>query len=152
MRSFDKESDRSAAIIAGVVLDEALRDALQETFVDEMSNNEDDRLFEGYGPLSTFSARIDIAFAIGLFGPRTKATFHLLRRVRNEFAHRLGLDFEHPSIAMLCSKLSLDEKGIITGKNNRERYLEYVSWLSNQIRFEAYLSRQTRKKPEYLPL
>src|SRR5262249_31340265 len=48
-----------------------------------------DRLLKYSGPLASFSARIDVGFAIGLYGDETKSDLHILRKVRNDFAHEL---------------------------------------------------------------
>ena len=45
-------------------------------------------LFSGAAaPLSFFSSRIDLAHRIGLISPRLARDLHLIRRIRNDFAH-----------------------------------------------------------------
>lgn len=57
IKQIERQSDRSAAILASACLedrlDKFLRSALREDKLAE-------RLFKGYGPLSSFQAKIDI--------------------------------------------------------------------------------------------
>ena len=48
------------------------------------------RLFRGYGPLSTFSSRIDIAYALGLISAEIHQELTKIRNIRNLFAHFSG--------------------------------------------------------------
>ena len=45
------------------------------------------QLFDGTGALATFSAKIDIAYAFGLIGTQERADLHIIRKIRNDFAH-----------------------------------------------------------------
>jgi hypothetical protein len=51
------------AIVAGSVLEDMLAEALRVKMRDGLSARLKERLFSGYGPLSSFSGKIDIAFA-----------------------------------------------------------------------------------------
>jgi len=66
---FQKETDRSSAILSAAMLDEALRVLLKTHLVPNASSN--DNLFNGpTAPLSAFSSRIDFAFRLGLISKR----------------------------------------------------------------------------------
>jgi DNA-binding MltR family transcriptional regulator len=58
-------------------------------FVD-LTDDEEKRLFnsEFRGPLSEFSARIKVGFAMYLFGRETRDDLEIIRRIRNLFAHQ----------------------------------------------------------------
>jgi hypothetical protein len=58
------ESDRGCALLAAAFLDERLGDLLRAFFVDDATVA--DGLLDGIGALATFSARIDLAFLLGL--------------------------------------------------------------------------------------
>jgi hypothetical protein len=45
------------------------------------------KLFEGFGPLSTFSAKIEFAFALGLLPRHVHTDLRTIKKVRNLFAH-----------------------------------------------------------------
>jgi len=72
-----------------------------------LSNTLKDKLFEGVGPLRTFSAKIDIAYSMGLISAGVRRDLHAMREIRNEFAHSDGiLSFNHEAIDKLTPKLS----------------------------------------------
>lgn len=63
-------------------------------------------LFQGLGPLGSFSARISLAKALGLISPKQAHELHKLRKLRNAFAHsRSPLDWSHPQIRALTAAL-----------------------------------------------
>ena len=52
-----------------------------------ISNKLEGRLFDGYGPLSTFSGKIDIAFAFEFIDEPTCNALKALKDARNKLAH-----------------------------------------------------------------
>jgi hypothetical protein len=48
----------------------------------------------GEGGLSRFSAKIDIAIALGIIEPAEHSVLHILRDLRNDCAHRISIDLE----------------------------------------------------------
>ena len=70
-----------------------------------LTQEEKNNLFSSFGPLSSFGARIAIAYAFGFFGERTRHDLRLLKEIRNAFAHvNLKIDFATPEIARLCGE------------------------------------------------
>jgi hypothetical protein len=66
----------------------------------------DEKIFEGAGPLSTFSFRIEIAFRLSLISKRERDTLHTIRSIRNDFAHQLkGISFSSQSIRARCQNI-----------------------------------------------
>lgn len=61
--SYKQESDRSSAILAASFLEEILEKAIKSFLIEDQFA---DTLFRGHSPLSTFSAKIDVAYALGL--------------------------------------------------------------------------------------
>jgi hypothetical protein len=64
------------------------------------------RMFGRMGPLSSFSAKIELALALGVISENLYYQIDALRKVRNTFAHRIeALTFEHPNVqkAMLIA-------------------------------------------------
>ncbi|WP_160071874.1 DUF4145 domain-containing protein [Pseudoclavibacter sp. 8L] len=80
--------DRELALVAGALLDTSLETALRLHFV-QVSSRVHDRLWESPGVLADLGAKIDIARASGLIGQAAHARMHLIRKVRNEFAHSI---------------------------------------------------------------
>lgn len=86
IRNFGKRADASHVIVTMA----ALEDLLEQALLGRMHNIPKEvyeRLFTGYGPLSSFSAKIDLALALGMFDEAIARDFHALRELGNEFAH-----------------------------------------------------------------
>lgn len=111
LREFQAETDRGAALVAGALID--LR--LKETLAGFMINcREATDLLSGErgGPLGTFSARINACFALGLLTAHERTECHLIRKIRNEFAHRAhGTTFADEKISSLSHSLRSDLPG-----------------------------------------
>ena len=82
------QTDRGAAVLATSLLDEHLKWAIDRLFV-EMSNKDSRTIFDGTGPLSTFKARTDMCFALGLIDQSSRRGLGIVGRIRNRFAHRV---------------------------------------------------------------
>ncbi len=90
-----------------------------------------DRLFEGYGPLSTFSAKIDVAFALGLIDPGIYDRLTVVRKVRNKFAHSVStLGFDSPEIAALLLNLHPSNQEQTDLENF---YLSQLSYIASHL-------------------
>lgn len=97
-----KESDRGIAVFGAELLAEDLEKLLKAYFRSEpdIVAKVVDPLFRLYAPLSTFSARIQIAYALCLVPTKLKNVLELIRRIRNDFAHYSGsIDFSDPKVA-----------------------------------------------------
>jgi hypothetical protein len=85
---FKDESDRAVVIIGSAKLDYSLYQILSKYFVPNVSGS--DELLEGDSPLSTFSAKINICYRLGLIDSTFARALHLTRRIRNSFAHEVS--------------------------------------------------------------
>ena len=102
-----RESDRGLPLVATALIDQLLRDSLRALFCANASVSK--LLDESNAPLGTFSSRIEACFALGLIEQFEYGEIHILRKVRNEFAHaRHGIDFKAPKVQGLCSSLKAD--------------------------------------------
>ena len=100
-----KQSDRAAAILAVSFLEDRLAALLQARLVDEPKIVR--KMFSGSGPLATFSAKIDMCFLLGIIEKSRHRELHLVRNIRNKFAHGLeALTFETPEIRDQCETLA----------------------------------------------
>jgi mannitol operon repressor len=107
---FQAETDRGAALVGAALLDQKLKDTLAAFFADRRVGAE--LLNGGNAPLGTLSARIKAALCLGLIDRHEFHECDLIRRIRNEFAHRThGTTFSDPVIAAHCSKLRSDLPG-----------------------------------------
>jgi hypothetical protein len=82
----DCESERGSAIVSAVLMDEVLENLIKAKLVSSIKK--EDELFVGaYAPLGSFSAKIDFAYRLGLISLRNQNSLHIIRQLRNDFAH-----------------------------------------------------------------
>ena len=96
---------RIAAILGATFLEDVTHLAILTKTVD-LSKSDDDRLFVGSAPLSSFSAKITVAFALGLIGPMARHDLDRIREIRNAFAHaKIDISFDTPAIVNIVEGL-----------------------------------------------
>lgn len=84
------ESERGKIILLASKIDELLSQLLEQFFKPQRGNKKDkDKLFRDMGPLSSFSARIEMAYRVGLITKITADCFDILREIRNDCAHTM---------------------------------------------------------------
>ncbi len=99
------DGHRGIAVLGAALLEDLLRVGILYN-MRTLSTAEQDKLFSGYGPLSSFSTKIQIAYAIGLIGPNVTHDLETIREIRNGFAHTaLQVDFGSPEVIALCNGL-----------------------------------------------
>lgn len=87
-------SDRACAIVSCAMVDTALANALKTRFVESADN--EGMLYGQTAFLGSFSSRIRLGFALGIYGPKATNCLNVLRNVRNAFAHSVRpIDFSH---------------------------------------------------------
>ncbi len=72
------------------------------------------RIFGAYGPASSFAAKIDLAFALGITTEAVHQELNKMRKIRNAFAHtkhRLSLDTEPVKTMFYALARPADIKG-----------------------------------------
>lgn len=84
-REVHRESDRAAVVVGAAFLDSLLERLLLRTLRPHAAGP--DPLFDGDAPLSTFSSRINLSHRLGLIDDELARALHLIRRIRNDFAH-----------------------------------------------------------------
>jgi hypothetical protein len=102
-------SDRSAAIVAGALVEDHLTDAIKRTVASDTSLFNE--LFSPErGMLGSFGAKIRIGFLIGLYDRSLRLELDTISRIRNRFAHRRGIDsFASEKIKGLVANLTAGE-------------------------------------------
>lgn len=103
------EADRSTVIVHASVVEDQLKSAIERYFPGKEKDPESiERLFNPmkYGPLGSFTARVDVAFALGVVGVGGRRCLKQIASIRNLFAHRLDIhSFDHPEVSKLVGKL-----------------------------------------------
>lgn len=84
------ESPRAKIILYAAQIDEYLMSLLKKLLIKHRSKQEkEDELFRVYGPLSDFSARIAVAYRLGVISRDDADAFDLIRKLRNDCAHNI---------------------------------------------------------------
>jgi hypothetical protein len=86
----------AVVVTAAAILDQALERALK-TQMPGLTKNLAKKLFDDFGPLSSFAAKIDLAHALGITSDFVHAELGKIRKMRNLFSHSeklLSLDTE----------------------------------------------------------
>jgi len=110
--SLNQESDRGSVLMAAAFIEDKLGCLLESYFIqnDKVSK----RLLRGNGPLATFSSKIDLSFLLGLIPENILNDLHLLRKIRNDFAHTASkITFETPAIKDRTNALSVLSKEML---------------------------------------
>jgi len=92
----NKESERGTVLIASSYIDDLLKQMIEAFFVDV---DEKGSLLKSSGPLGAFSSRIDAAYCCGLLSQAEQKDCHIIRSVRNRFAHEVEMSFADQSVA-----------------------------------------------------
>jgi hypothetical protein len=108
--------DRAAAIIMGSMVEKAIGKLLRNNMREEGASG----LFKFSGVLGNFSAKIDIAYAFNLFGPKVKNDLDIIRHLRNQFAHsQTPIEFTNPAVKQCCDQLMYpDSPGVLSSVKN----------------------------------
>lgn len=96
--SIKTESTRAKVVLSACYLDELLHQLITITL--RPCNGNEDPLFDGpQAPANTFSGKIELAARLALIPDYTKKSLHLIRKIRNRFAHNLtACDFLDPKV------------------------------------------------------
>lgn len=103
--SIRTESTRAKVILAACYLDELLHQLI--ALVLKPSEKREDPLLDGpQAPLGTYSAKIELSYRLGVIPDGERKSLHLVRKIRNEFAHNLDrCDFSNPKICAWNAEL-----------------------------------------------
>lgn len=106
-QEFKTESDRGAAVLTGSLIEHYLAKFIKNNMIDDEGL---DKLFKGFGPLSSFNNRIECAFAFGFITLQQKNTLNFIRKVRNHFAHTPSeANFNKQPVSDWCECISKEK-------------------------------------------
>jgi hypothetical protein len=119
-----------AVLLGAAIADQQLKNALL-TKMRKLSRKLEKELFTGYGPLSSLSAKIALAYALGLIDNITRSRLTVARKVRNEFAHAEDvITFQHPEIRRLLARFPPD---CDTGAKNEFLYMWHLVQVESHL-------------------
>lgn len=106
LAEMDASDHRSAAIVAAAFVENNLALAIMAR-LRRLDAAEQEHLFENRGTISDFASKIDLGFALNIYGPLVRDDLDCIRQIRNRFAHYLDIrDFDHPNVSTFCDALN----------------------------------------------
>jgi len=97
VNSLKEESDRGCIIVAAAWIDDDLKTKISSFLLTKAEKN--DELLHETNALGNFSDRIDVAYRLGLIQKDTRKVLHILRKMRNDSAHKRVINsFDKPAI------------------------------------------------------
>jgi mannitol operon repressor len=151
LAEFDSGHDRVAAIMGAAMVEANLVSAIQICLDD--SSDKAALFYDDKAPFATFYSRIVAAKAFGLISKKQADQLHIIRDIRNQFAHALiCLDFDNELIARRCDQLprfpEWDEGRPVTPRLRYQHscyaFTVHLLKVGNQ-RAEAVLAKLTEK-------
>ena len=82
------EGQRALVVVGAARLDLSLEHLLKSVMLHHPGGSDD--LFHSDRPLGTFSAKIALAYRLGLISGEIESSLQLVRKIRNDFAHSIG--------------------------------------------------------------
>jgi len=118
----DEGSDKASAINVQGYAEDFLRELLEKHMVKDTAVGD---LFDGFGPLATFAARIKVAFALGLIDAQMEKDLNYIRKIRNEFAHsKEPISFDKSPVRELRKQLSTANEYEDKDMDSRWKYMK----------------------------
>jgi mannitol operon repressor len=142
-----RESDRGLALIGAAFIDEKLAETLQAFFCTDGS----ELLFGKNAPLGSFSARIETCHALALIEDIERNDCDYIRRIRNEFAHKVvGLSFSDGKIKDLCGNLKSEPPEPETPRAPPARFIfeNAVIMMASRLFYRAEFVAKEKRSPK----
>jgi len=132
VEDLQKETDRGAALVAAAFADNVLESMLRSFFVDDKKVM--DGVLSPNGTGGTFSARIGLAYCLGLIGKQHLNDLSIMRKIRNEFAHLdRPVTFNMPRVRKLCGQLIAPQILGLQGSSARDTFILSAVMVTTQL-------------------
>ena len=121
-----QHAEAGNALVAAGLVEDGLEKLLLHAVI-PLSNTLAAKIFDGLGPLSQFSAKIEIAYIFRLVDEATYKDLLAIKEIRNRFAHTSRfVNFQSEEIKTACQRLSgwhkgADNQNLYLGKNKSVR-------------------------------
>lgn len=115
--SLSKESDRGLVLVSASFLEEALESLLRARFSMRHPKSKAyfKKLFGDFRSLYSFSAKLEICYAMDLIGEWMYRDLEIVRKLRNRFAHSVeSARFDLPEVVQLTEKLKAADIAVTT--------------------------------------
>ena len=135
----DGASDRAAAITAAAFFEAELERAIGHMLARRNSEiaariDSGKRVFGKGGPLRHMSAKIEMGWAVGLYGGDEKERLRIAAGIRNRFAHASDpIGFADEKVARKCDALAEGAGSVGSDACPRTTYLGYLKRLERHM-------------------
>ena len=133
------DNDRAFVILTASLTETVLTRAIKNK-LPNLDNVTEAELFGVDRPLGTYSSKIKLGYAVGLYGRQTKAHLERVREIRNACAHsRKPISFATPELAAVAALFPADPKqptppaGMPEHLLLRLRYHAYIVSVENAL-------------------
>jgi DNA-binding MltR family transcriptional regulator len=139
LSSLNAESDRGMVLVGAAIIEERLADILISFLAD--NDSKEKVIGRPDAPLGTYSAKLNMAHALGLIDDSERNEMDLIRRIRNEFAHKWdSVGFETDKIRDLAKQLPWRGPGEFeAGSSAKSRFQGAVSMLIVDLMWRSRL-------------
>lgn len=150
----------ATVLLAASLLDDFLLQLLESRMIESATTQ---KLLRDAEVLGSFSAKIDLAYALALIPEEVFLDLNLIRKVRNDFAHSLdhGLGFATPSVADRIAALQIEKvlggvlptfrilKADVSNPSDvsRVKLITAVGMLAEVLWYRTYMSRRPYAQP-----
>jgi hypothetical protein len=120
-------SHRASAVVAGAFVEEHLTLLLTS----RMARDErlETQMFRTGGALADFGVKINLGFFLGLYSKKGWKELDTIRRIRNEFAHKIEIDsFKQQPVKDWCANLQLWKMIKIGIRKSAQGHPHHHSW------------------------
>jgi len=131
-----KESERGCVVLAFAWMDDQLTANLRKYLLPSAQRSEKADELLGVGrPIGDAATKIDLCFRLGILQPNTHKSLHMLRRLRNDFAHLASnISFQDQSIHDRVVAIFENEEMMLNGLWQSMMQDEQVRKLAEQDR------------------
>lgn len=88
-KSLEAESDRGCVLVVSSLVENALEEQIIARLIPKIGKDDELMSHSNYGPISTFSAKINLAYRLGIIPTHERKIYHQLRELRNTCAHQI---------------------------------------------------------------
>jgi DNA-binding MltR family transcriptional regulator len=136
----------ATAILGAVLIEHDLEQLLRS----KLKHKDDETwamLIADNGPLNSFYAKIVLGYTLGIYDKRVHGDLHIVRNVRNAFAHSKKLiQFDHPAVVAELRKASRSALPKARWKLNDAKRCYAILCLRLSSRLSQIQSRRTKRQ------
>jgi DNA-binding MltR family transcriptional regulator len=133
IKQLAQHTEAAGALVVSGIVEDWLQKLLMAA-ARPLSNTMAVKIFDGYGPLSQFSQKIDIACIFELIDKSTYDDLRAIKDIRNKFAHTTSyVFFTSENVARECQRLSGWSAGVDNQLHFQGRALECIKLMEESI-------------------